>query len=286
MQTVKELAQAAGVSVRTLHYYDQSGLLRPSGASRAGYRLYDDNARERLQQILFFRALGFPLEQIRRLLQAAPADRARLLTDQRQRLIARREQLERQLARLDAVAETDGAPTPQVLGPSEREALCAVSLERLPEAMRRTLETEFGGTEAWKAHYLSRTAQADLQRGYLRLVDWYGGKAQMLQALLHPPESEDAQTFEKAIGTLLAELYAQREAGPCSEAVRACAAEYGRRLKDFLGLADESGAMRAQAACYRDPRLASILDARHGPGAAELFAQTLLSYYGPDPDWP
>ena len=59
MKTVKEVSAISGVSVRTLHHYDEIGLLHPSAYSDAGYRLYDENAMERLQHILLFRALRF-----------------------------------------------------------------------------------------------------------------------------------------------------------------------------------------------------------------------------------
>ena len=55
MRTVKEISELTGISVSTLHYYDEIGLLKPTQKSDAGYRLYDDRALEILQQILFFR---------------------------------------------------------------------------------------------------------------------------------------------------------------------------------------------------------------------------------------
>ena len=61
---VGRVAGLAGVTVRTLHHYDEIGLLSPSGRTSAGYRRYDDADLERLQQILFYRELGFPLEEI------------------------------------------------------------------------------------------------------------------------------------------------------------------------------------------------------------------------------
>lgn len=61
MRTVKEISDLTGISVRTLHYYDQIGLLKPTAKSRAGYRLYDDKTVEKLQQILFFREFDIPL---------------------------------------------------------------------------------------------------------------------------------------------------------------------------------------------------------------------------------
>ena len=61
MKTVKEVAEMTGISVRTLQYYDEIGLLKPSKVTEAGYRLYDSRAREILQQILFFKELDFRL---------------------------------------------------------------------------------------------------------------------------------------------------------------------------------------------------------------------------------
>ena len=65
MRTVKEISDLTGISVRTLHYYDEIGLLKPTDKSEAGYRLYDDKALETLQQILFFREFDIPLKEIK-----------------------------------------------------------------------------------------------------------------------------------------------------------------------------------------------------------------------------
>ena len=64
MKTVNEVSKLTGVSIRTLQYYDKIGLLRPTEYTESGYRLYDDAALERLQQILLFRELEFPLKLI------------------------------------------------------------------------------------------------------------------------------------------------------------------------------------------------------------------------------
>ena len=67
MRTVKEVADLTGISVRTLQYYDEIGLFKPTQVTEAGYRLYDDPALEVLQQILFFKELDFSLKDIRML---------------------------------------------------------------------------------------------------------------------------------------------------------------------------------------------------------------------------
>ena len=74
MKTVREVAKITGVSVRTLHHYDAIGLLHPSRVTDAGYRLYDDTALARLQTILLFRQLQFPLKEIKEILDAPEFD--------------------------------------------------------------------------------------------------------------------------------------------------------------------------------------------------------------------
>ena len=82
MKTVKEVSERTGVSVRTLHHYDAIGLLKPTRVTEAGYRLYDDTALRRLQTILLFRQLQFPLKEIRDILDSPDFDPMEALTQQ------------------------------------------------------------------------------------------------------------------------------------------------------------------------------------------------------------
>lgn len=90
MRTVKEISAITGISVRTLHYYDEIGLLRPTEKSEAGYRLYDDKALETLQQILFFREFEIPLKDIKTIMDDPALDRDRVLQMQKRMLEAKR----------------------------------------------------------------------------------------------------------------------------------------------------------------------------------------------------
>ena len=94
MMTVNEVSKISGVSIRTLHYYDTIGLLHPTEVTEAGYRLYDDAALERLQQILLFRELEFPLKEIKGVLDAPNFDRNKALEQQIELLTLKKEHLE------------------------------------------------------------------------------------------------------------------------------------------------------------------------------------------------
>lgn len=92
---VKEVAELVGVSVRTLHHYDQIGLLKPEFVSPAGYRLYTDHNLERLQQILFFKEIGFELHEIKEILDSPGFDRREALLTHRELLLEKKNRLEK-----------------------------------------------------------------------------------------------------------------------------------------------------------------------------------------------
>ena len=99
--TVSQLAKMAGVSVRTLHHYDQIGLLAPSARTEAGYRLYGEPELLRLQQILFFKELDLPLAEVRQILDDPRFDQVTALEHHRQMLHRRMERLARLLKTID-----------------------------------------------------------------------------------------------------------------------------------------------------------------------------------------
>jgi MerR family transcriptional regulator, thiopeptide resistance regulator len=109
--TVSQLARLSGVSVRTLHHYDEIGLFCAHTRTSAGYRLYTHDDVERLQQILFFRELGFPLDEIRRIVSDATFDVGAALVMQRRLLVDKIAHLHRILGAVDhALARNHGEP--------------------------------------------------------------------------------------------------------------------------------------------------------------------------------
>ncbi len=110
--TVQKLGKLAGISTRTLRYYDEIGLLKPARVNSSGYRIYGQAEIDRLQQILFYRELGVSLENIKNIVTAPSFDATNALREHREKLLAKREQLDVLIANLDkTIAVKEGRKT-------------------------------------------------------------------------------------------------------------------------------------------------------------------------------
>lgn len=145
MMTIHEVSRLAGVSVRALRYYDKIGLLAPTGRTEAGYRLYDEAALERLQHILLFRELEFPLLEIREIIARPDFDRDRALAQQIDLLTLKKQRLE---------ALIDLARGMRTMG-KDRD-LTAFSTDKLKEYAARA-RAAWGDTPAYR-EYAEKTA--------------------------------------------------------------------------------------------------------------------------------
>ena len=101
MKSISQVAKLTGVSIRTLQYYDEIGLLKPSKLTAAGYRMYDDNTLQILQQILFFKELGFPLKEIKEILEKPDFDRIAAFKKQKELFLLKRDRLDRLIQLLE-----------------------------------------------------------------------------------------------------------------------------------------------------------------------------------------
>ena len=145
--SISQAARQSGVSARTLRYYDEIGLLKPSEVTPAGYRFYDGHALEILQQIVFYRELGLSLERIGTILREPDHDRAETLAKHRQLLLMKRRRLDDMLRLLD---ETIGGNTMYQETPRPTRQEVDALKEKLPAfAMKRVYE-QTGLSGAWR----------------------------------------------------------------------------------------------------------------------------------------
>lgn len=158
--TVNGLAELAGVSVRTLHWYDEIGLLHPARVTQAGYRMYGPAQVDALQSILFYRALGVPLREIAALLNASDGARLGTLLKHRAALQGRRAQLDALLATLDKTIEQEEGKrqmTDQEKFEGFKQKLVADNETRYGREVRERYGDD--AADRSNAHFMQLTAQ-------------------------------------------------------------------------------------------------------------------------------
>ena len=192
---IKEFAKISGVSVRTLHYYDEIGLLPPAFVERTtGYRYYDENSLLRMQEILFYRELDFSLKSIGEILSSPDHDTRRSLEEQKQLLTLKKERLERLISSIDAAMKGDNIM--EAFDNSEFEAYKAEAQEK------------WGKTDAYKEHaektkHYSREKWNGLAEGMDRIM------AQFAVCMKNgaAPDSAEAQSLVKTLQEHITDNY-------------------------------------------------------------------------------
>ena len=279
MRTVKEISDLTGISVRTLHYYDEIGLLTPTDKSDAGYRLYDDKALETLQQILFFREFDIPLKEIKSVMCNPTLDRNNILQMQRKMLMVKKERIELLIASIDDILKGENKMDFVIFTKTEIEELCQTTLDHMPDTMKESIIQEFGGIEQWQKHYVERCSKEDMQKGYQKMVEWYGDKDSALKAMNNPPSKEVCDAFGKRVEIIEKKLSEHKEYPLDSFEVKQIIGEYGFVMKKLYQLKYEADLMLSMAASFRDERAKAILDDKYGEGSAEFFACAIEAFY-------
>lgn len=195
MMTVNEVSKITGVSIRALQYYDKIGLLHPAEYTDSGYRLYDDTALEKLQQILLFRELEFPLKKIKEIISAPDFDRNKALEQQIAILRLKKERLEN-LIILARGIKLRGVKTMD---------FSAFDTSKLDEYVRQAKE-QWGTTDAYKefekkSRGRNTEAENAIAAGIMLIFEEFG------KIKNSSPDSLEAQGLVKKLQEYITEYY-------------------------------------------------------------------------------
>ena len=192
---IKEFAEFTGVSVRTLHYYDEIGLLRPALVDKfTGYRFYDDNSLLRMQEILFYRELDFSLKSIGEILSSPNYNKTKALKEQKRLLTLKKERLERLISAIDGAVK--GETIVKAFDNSEFEKYKAEAKEK------------WGKTDAYKEHAertknYSKQKWNDLADG----MDCIMAEFSLCMRKNETPDSVEVQNLVKTLQNHITENY-------------------------------------------------------------------------------
>lgn len=278
MKTVKEVSEITGVSIRTLRYYDEIGLLRPTAFTEAGYRLYDNKAIERLQEIIFFRELEIPLVDIRGILDHPDYDREQTLMMQKVLLERKRNRLNGIIELITDIMKGDNAMSFEAYSDEEVQKMVDHVFSCIPKENLEEQAKLYGGMEKYREYLVSgfqnEQALADIFR-------WYGGKEKAMEAVLQ--STGKAENFEKQQDES-AEIYRQfmkaKETGDeelAADAVERLAGNY----KELFMLDNARNILLDLAKEYlQNGKLAEANDGQFGEGCSEYVAWAIQKYYG------
>ena len=196
---IKEFAKLCGVSVRTLHYYDEIGLLKPAFVDEQnGYRFYDEKSLERIQEILFYRELDFSLKSISEILSSPDYDKQKALKEQRKLLMLKKQRLERIIDALDSAEK----------GKITMNAFDNNEFDTARKQYEAEAKERWGKTDAYKEHEqktasYSKDKWQQVNDGLNAVLAEFAVCLQSGQA----PDSNEAQALVKELQSYITENY-------------------------------------------------------------------------------
>ena len=276
MKTVKDVSEITGVSIRTLRYYDEIGLLKPTELTEAGYRLYDNKALEKLQEIMFFRELEIPLTDIKKIMDNPNYDKE-------QALLAQKSLLEQKRNRLNGIIEliTDvmkgvntmsfGAFSNEEVQKMVNHTLECMSKESLDEQVQK-----YGSMEKYKEHLVSGFAN---EQATADLLKWYGSKEKIIESVMQSTGSnEEIKQEQKENAKIYKQFMTAKETGNMDmahSAVEMLAENY----KTMFSLDNARNILLDLAKEYlQGEKLAEATDNQFGKGCSEYVAHAIQHY--------
>lgn len=278
MKTVKEMSEITGVSIRTLRYYDEIGLLKPTQLTEAGYRLYDNKSLEKLQQIMFFRELEIPLTDINNIMDNPDYDKE-------QALLAQKSLLESKVNRLNGIIEliTDvmkGVNTMSFEAFSENDVqkMLDHTLENMSKEILAEQVKNYGSLEKYREFL---TVGFQNEQAVADVLKWYGSKEKAVEAVIQaiPNKEEQTQQQEKNI-EIYKQLMQAKETGNV-DLEKEAIIKLGEFYKNMFNLDNARAILLDLAKEYTEyEKLAEATDNQFGEGCAGYTAQAIYRYYG------
>lgn len=278
MKTVKDVSEITGISIRTLRYYDEIGLLKPTELTEAGYRFYDNKALEKLQEIMFFRELEIPLIDIKKIMDNPNYDKERALLAQKSLLEQKRNRLNGIIELITDVMKGVNTMSFGAFGNEEvqkmvNHTLSCMSKESLDEQVQK-----YGSMEKYKEYLISGFAN---ERATADLLKWYGSKEKVMEAVMQSTGSvEEIKQGQDENAKIYKQFMAAKETGNM-EMAHSAVEMLAENYKTMFMLNNARNILIDLAKEYSsNEKLAEVTDKQYGAGCAEYIANAIKLYYG------
>lgn len=278
MKTVKDVSEITGISIRTLRYYDEIGLLKPTKLTNSGYRLYGNKELEKLQEIMFFRELEIPLVDIKKIMENPNYDKEQILLTQKKILEIKRNRLNGIIELITDVMKGVNTMSFGAFSNEEVQKMVNHSLECMPKERLDELVQKYGSIEKYKEHLASGFTN---EQATANILKWYGSKEKAMEAVMQSTgDSKEIQRGQDENAKIYKQFVAAKEANNADmahSAVEMLAENY----KIMFALDNARNILLDLAKEYSsNEKLAEIIDQQYGAGCAEYIANAIKLYYG------
>ena len=272
------MSKITGVSIRTLRYYDEIGLLKPTELTEAGYRLYDNKALEKLQEIMFFRELEIPLMDIKEIMANPNYDKERALLTQKTLLEQKRNRLNGIIELITDVMKGVNTMSFGAFNNEEVQKIVNHTIECMSKESLDERVQEYGSMEKYKEHLVSGFAN---EQATADLLKWYGSKEKAIEAVMQATgNTEEIKQGQKENAKIYKQFMAAKEADDMDmahSAVEMLAENY----KIMFALDNARNILLDLAKEYlQNEKLAEATDNQFGKGCSEYVAHAIQHYYG------
>ena len=278
MKTVKEVAEITGISIRTLRYYDEIGLLKPAQLSDAGYRLYDGKALERLQEIMFFRELEVPLVDIKQITDNPNHDRKQILMTQKALLEQKRNRLNGIIELITDVMEGVSTMSFEAFNDDDITKMVDHMLECMKKESLDEMIQKYGSIEDYRRHLSSGFTN---DQATSQVIRWYGGKEKAVEAVLQSTGDADELKQQQDENAAIYQLFTAAKENTDANLAKTAVVRLEENYKKMFKLDNARSILLDLAKEYlQNEKLAEITDRQYGPGIAEYVANAIDHYYG------
>lgn len=284
MRTVNEISKLTGISIRTLHYYDEIGLLKPTTCNDSGYRLYDDKALVTLQQILFFKEFDMPLKEIKCIMDNPNFDKEKTLLNQKKILVLKRERLDNLISLIDDILKGENKMSFQEFSKEEIEELFKYMKDNLNEERLEMMKQHNIDMDHMKDKFIDNVCNEEGQETFKKLVGWYGSKEAMIdsmkQTAKNPISIDDLQTYQKRADEVLRELSGLHGGDTTTSEVKRLVVEYEFVSKQIYGMKDVKALLLDIAKGFmEDEDLIKANDGLYGEGSSVFLGKAIMSFF-------
>lgn len=280
MKTVTDVSKLTGISVRTLHYYDEIGLCKPTAFSEAGYRLYDDKALEKLQQILYFKEFDLPLKEIRSIMENPGLDRNCLLKSQREMLLLKKQRLERIIDSIDNILKGDNKMDFEVFNKDDIDRMYRSMEQNMTKEQKEIFIKEHGSMEAFEKHFKESAKSEKAQKNFAKVVEWYGDKENAMKAATNPDNSRIMEAHSKRYENALHKLADKKGCDIHTFEVKEIIGELDFITKQLYQIKDAKAFMLETAELYKtNEAFQKASDKTYGPGATKFIGEAIEAFY-------